>query len=168
LSVYGNCASPNRRSPDRSWWRGARPYAISVDQHARLHLNTGQVDGDPIVLILTEAASDDYLAELRRDGVSYIFAGRTEIDLALALERLSEDFGVKRLLLEGGGAINGAFLLAGLIDEISLIIISVAAGHADAPTTFDQAAGDGKARPLRLRSVERLDGDALHLTYDVI
>jgi riboflavin biosynthesis pyrimidine reductase len=155
--------------PRRTWKApGAEhgPYAIAVDQHARLHLNSGRAGGDPIVLILAETAPDDYLAELRRDGVSYIFAGRTKIDLALALQRLNEDFGVMRLLLEGGGGINGAFLSAGLIDEVSLIIIPVADGQAGAPTTFDQTAGN--ARALRLRSVERLDGDALHVRYDLI
>jgi riboflavin biosynthesis pyrimidine reductase len=142
------------------------PYAIAVDRHATLHLNTGKASGDPIILVLTETVPDDYLAELRRDGISYIFAGETETDLALALEKLAEDFDLKRLLLEGGGGINGAFLSAGLIDEISLIVVPVADGQINAPTTFDQTAGEAQA--LRLRSVARLEGDVLHIIYDVI
>jgi riboflavin biosynthesis pyrimidine reductase len=43
--------------------------------------------------------------------VSYIFAGKAELGLALALDIL--ELGVKRLLLEGGGGANGAFLRAG-------------------------------------------------------
>jgi riboflavin biosynthesis pyrimidine reductase len=105
------------------------------------------------------------LAELRRDGISYIFAGRTEIDLALALEILADEFAIKRLLLEGGGGINGSFLSAGLIDEISLLVAPIADGNAGLPTTFDRA--PGAPRSLRLKSVERLERDLLHLGYEV-
>jgi riboflavin biosynthesis pyrimidine reductase len=141
------------------------PYAVAVDRGAKLHLNIDRINGDPVILILAEDVSDDNLAELRRDGISYLFAGRSEIDLPLALERLGEDFGVKTLLLEGGGGINGSFLSAGLIDEISLFILPIADGSLNVPTTFDRPNGD----PVRLslHSVERLEGDVIHLKYSV-
>ena len=34
-----------------------------------------------------------------------------------AINLLTEHFGIRTLLLEGGGHINGAFLEAGLVDE---------------------------------------------------
>jgi riboflavin biosynthesis pyrimidine reductase len=37
------------------------------------------------------------------------------------MDTLGEAFAVKTILLEGGGMINGAFLKARLIDEISLL-----------------------------------------------
>jgi RibD C-terminal domain len=40
----------------------------------------------------------------------------------LALEILNRELGIERLLLEGAGGSNGAFLQVGLIDEISLAI----------------------------------------------
>jgi riboflavin biosynthesis pyrimidine reductase len=110
--------------------------------------------------------SDDHLAELRRDGVSHIFAGRAEIDLALALEILADEFRIKRLLLEGGGGINSSFLSAGLIDEISLLVTPIADRNAGLPTTFDRT--HGEARSLHLRLVERLKRDLPHLRYEVI
>ena len=45
-----------------------------------------------------------------------------EIDLEAALETLNQVFGIKRLLLEGGGAINGSFLAAGLVDEVNILV----------------------------------------------
>jgi hypothetical protein len=54
----------------------------------------------------------------RPRGVSYIFAGEQELDLGLAPEILNRELGIERLLLEGGGGSNGAFLRAGLTDEI--------------------------------------------------
>ena len=151
----------------RTTWKapgaGKGPYAIAVDQGARLHMNIDTIDGDPIVMILPETVPDNHLAELRRDAISYLFAGRHEIDLALALERLGADFGIDRLLLEGGGGINGSFLSAGLIDEISLLILPVADGSVNMPMTFDRAAVP--ATSLQLVSVEQLQGDLVYLRY---
>jgi riboflavin biosynthesis pyrimidine reductase len=42
--------------------------------------------------------------------VSYVFAGPKGHDLPRAMEQLCSVFGLKKLLLEGGGKINGAFL----------------------------------------------------------
>jgi riboflavin biosynthesis pyrimidine reductase len=69
------------------------------------------------------------LAGLRQDGVSYIFAGEQQLDLGLALEILNRELGIERPLLEGGGESNGAFLRAGLIDEISLAICPAVDGR---------------------------------------
>jgi hypothetical protein len=52
---------------------------------------------------LSEAVSDAHLAGLRGEGVSYIFAEKSELDLALALDILNRELGVKRLLLDIGG-----------------------------------------------------------------
>ncbi len=81
--------------------------------------------------------SDAHLAGLRRDGVSYIFAGAVELDPALALDILNRELGIERLLLEGGGKSNGSFLRAGLIDEISLAICPAIDGARGGPQVFD-------------------------------
>jgi riboflavin biosynthesis pyrimidine reductase len=138
---------------------------VAIDQSGNLHLNINRANNDPIIVVATEAVLDNYLAELRRDGISYLFAGQKDLDIALALEKLNEDFGVTTLLLEGGGGINGSFLDADLIDEISLLLIPVADGHADMPTTFDGVTSP--SRMLALSSVDRLHGDFLHLRYTV-
>ncbi|MCS0457471.1 MULTISPECIES: dihydrofolate reductase family protein [Rhizobium] len=66
-------------------------------------------------------------------------------------------------MLEGGGGINGSFLSAGLIDEISLLILPVADGSLNVPTTFDRPTGP--ATRLSLISVEQLEGDVVYLRY---
>ena len=114
---------------------------------------------------MTTNVSDDHLAELRRDGISYIFAGIDDVDLAHALATLRNEFAIERLLLEGGGGINGAFLAARLIDEVSLLLMPVADGAEGTPTLFDRIGGS--VRTLKLRSVTRLEEDILHLRYQV-
>jgi riboflavin biosynthesis pyrimidine reductase len=69
--------------------------------------------------------------------VSYIFAGEQDLDLGLALKILHRELGIQRVLLEGGGVTNGAFLRAGLIDELSLVIFPAVDGAKGAPCVFD-------------------------------
>ena len=93
--------------------------------------------------MLGEQVSDAYLAELREDGVSYIFAGPKGDDLALAMEQLGAVFGVNTLLLEGGGAINGSFLKQRLIDEFSTLL----AGDRVLDVSLGVVAGSAKRYP---------------------
>src|SRR5207244_4266954 len=90
--------------------------------------------------------------------------GGTEIDLPLALEKLSSRFSISTIMLEGGGGINGSMLRAGLVDELSLLVVPVADGRTPAPSLFD--AGDN-ATPagLVLEGVERLDSGIVWLQY---
>ncbi|MBQ8619694.1 MAG: dihydrofolate reductase family protein [Clostridia bacterium] len=128
--------------------KDAKFFAVSFDRKGRLGWKTPCiVDDDPgyggahIVEVMLEDVSDAYLAYLRKIGVSYIFAGKDEMDIELALAKLGKLFGIKTLLLEGGSIINGAFARAGAIDEISLVIAPVTADADDKPLLMDAAAG---------------------------
>ena len=102
--------------------RQGRKLAVAIDPSGRVHYGKDNVGGDHVVAVLGEQVSDAYLAELREDGVSYVFAGAKGDDLSGAMEQLASLFGARKLLLEGGGKINGAFLKHGLIDEFSTLI----------------------------------------------
>ncbi len=102
--------------------KDAKSYAIVLDQSGRVHFSGGAVGGDPAIALLGRGVGDAHLAELKADGVSYIVAQTAEIDLAAMLETLNREFGIKRVLLEGGGAINGSFLAAGLVDEVNILL----------------------------------------------
>ena len=124
--------------------------------------------GDAVLVILTERVPDSHLAGLRGDGVSYLFAGQSEIDLAAALETLNRELGVKRLFLEGGGGANGALLRAGLVDEISVVICPVVDGSAAAPAVFDSGGVDLGPAPVErmtLASHQVLEGGTVWLRY---
>ena len=73
------------------------------------------------------------LAYYRSIGVSYIFAGENNIDIKTALNKLYSIFGIKKLLLEGGSIINGAFLCANAVDELSLVTAPIVADKNDKP-----------------------------------
>jgi riboflavin biosynthesis pyrimidine reductase len=143
-------------------------FAVALDPRGRLLWDSADLDGDHLVTILTERVSDAYLASLRERGVSYLLAGGSEVDLAVALEKMSARLGVRTLMLEGGGGINGSMLRAGLIDEISLLVVPVADGRTGTAALFDLD-GEGFApRRLALEAVERRAGDVLWLRYRVV
>jgi riboflavin biosynthesis pyrimidine reductase len=157
--------------PREAWfaWRDAEAYGIALDTRGKIAWGRSDIGGDPVVAVLTEQVSDAHLAGLRRDGVSYIFAGERELDLGLTLEILNRELGIERLLLEGGGGSNGAFLRAGLIDEISLAICPAVDGAKGAPSIFDSSDRDaGVSAPITsmtLTSTEVLEGGAVWLRY---
>ena len=157
--------------PREPWFarRDADAYGVVLDAHGKIVWGRSEIGGDPIVAVLTERVSDAHLAGLRKDGVSYIFAGEQHLDLGLALEILNRELGVERLLLEGGGGANGALLRASLIDEISLVICPAVDGTKGAPSVFDSSAEDaGAPAPIRSMTLESsgvLEDGAVWLRY---
>lgn len=150
----------------RQTFKGAfsGPYAVVLDPSGRLNWTGNTANGDHVIEVLTEAVDAAYLARLQAASVSYLFAGNDRIDLNLALSKLREEFGVERLLLEGGGRINGSFLAEGLIDEFSLLLAPVLDGRQDSPASFDRP---GMVAPERfvVTFIERRADDLLWLRY---
>jgi riboflavin biosynthesis pyrimidine reductase len=160
--------------PREPWFvrRDAAAYGIVLDAHGKLAWGRSDIGNDPIVVVLTEKVSDAHLAGLQKEGISYIFAGEQELDLELTLEILNQELGIKRLLLEGGGVTNGAFLHAGLIDEVSLVICPAVDGAKGASCVFDSRDDEaGSPAPLgsmTLESSEVLEGGAVWLRYRLL
>src|SRR5580693_1329728 len=152
--------------PREHWFarRDAAAWGIALDRHGKIAWGRSEIGGDPIVVVLTDQVSDAHLAGLRSEQVSYIFAGTHGIDLGLALEILNRELGIKRLLLEGGGGSNGAFLRAGLVDELNLVLCPAVDGAKGAPSVFDSAESETDQRApvtaMSLESSEVLAGGA--------
>ena len=146
----------------------AESYAVCVDTRGKLRWQSGDLRGDHLVCLLSEQVPTDYLSALREKGVSYIVAGAEAVHLPRAMDLLGEHFGIRTLLIEGGGHINGAFLEAGLIDEVSLLVVPGIDGRRDVASTFDGMELPAKAAvALKLRSAEQRAGDTLWLRYEV-
>jgi riboflavin biosynthesis pyrimidine reductase len=164
--------STDQTFPRENWFarRNAKAWGVFLDAHGKAVWQRSDIGGDAILVILTESVSDSHLAGLRSDGVSYIFAGKTEIDLAIALETLNRELGIERLMLEGGGGANGALLRAGLVDELSLVITAAIDGSTGAPTVFnsgDKDLGPPPIESMTLISHEVLEKGAVWLRYKI-
>lgn len=122
---------------------------------------------EPLLILLSENAPEEYLGYLRDRNISYIVAGKERIDLPRAMEILGKEFGVTRLAVLGGGRINGGFLSAGLIDEISILLAPGIDGRTMQPALFDGIADRPGFIPtkLKLRSVESIAEGVLWIRY---
>lgn len=87
--------------------------------------------------VVTKLADRRYLAFLRAMEIPYLVCGDDQINFASALVKLRQYFGIKKVALGGGALINGAFLKAGLVDEISLVMAPYISGDTSKKGTFD-------------------------------
>lgn len=150
--------------------KNATSYAIVADPHGKLGWDENQINGDHVVEILSELVSDEYLNYLQNKNISYIFAGKENLDFAVAIQQLHDLFGVKTLMLEGGGNINGSLFKAGLIDEISLLLLPIVDGTANSPTVFDiiESPAGNSIKKLNLIDVFKMEHDVLWLKYKLL
>lgn len=135
-----------------------------------LRFQKSEVDGDHVVLLITEQAGPAYCAHLRKAGVSYLLCGKKEVRLPRALAKLQQHFGLRKLMLQGGGAINGSMLKAGLVDEISQVIVPIVDGGGREITGFFDPPGKpapSAAASLRLIRQKALKGGAHWFRYRV-
>ena len=145
----------------------AKTYAVAIDPSGKCRWDSNMVSTEHVIEVLTERVSTAYLKHLRDRQVSYLFAGKTSVDLKVALAKLRKLFLIRKVRVDGGGIVWGSFLKASLIDEISHLIVSVADGSIGTPTMFDAEQGHTKrrAKTLRLKSLKRFPGGVLWLRY---
>jgi riboflavin-specific deaminase-like protein len=122
----------------------------------------------PIIVLTTQRAPKNKLRALEKVANAVKICGERELDFAYALRWLRQEWGVKRLLCEGGGELNAALFEASLVNEVHLTLCPFILGGREAPTLAD---GKGFARladaaQLRLASQKRI-GDELFLVYAV-
>ena len=78
-----------------------------------------------IVEVVSSKCDKRYLEYLRDINISYLIADSVEE----ALNKIHDEFNVKRLVLTGGSIINGGFIKENCIDEISLVIAPYIEGN---------------------------------------
>jgi riboflavin-specific deaminase-like protein len=122
----------------------------------------------PIIILTTGRAPESRLRRLQALADEVKVFGADQLDFAAALRWLRTQHGVRRLLCEGGGALNGALFQAGLVDELHLTLCPRLFGGRDAPTLADGAGVSHlvDATRLKLASMKQAAGD-LFLVYTV-
>ena len=89
--------------------------------------------GSPLVVFSTRRMPVRLRSAIARNAELFLFSGRT-VDLRDALEILRSEFGVKRLVCEGGGTLLRSLASLDLVDEIFLTVAPVVFGGRLAPT----------------------------------
>jgi 5-amino-6-(5-phosphoribosylamino)uracil reductase len=114
--------------------RGATPDPIKATVTASGDLDPSRrvfSTGDSLKLVYCASPAAPGLSERLGKAATVVEAGDPP-DLAGALEDLAER-GVRRLLVEGGGAIHTQLLTSGLADELQLAVAPIFVGDPEAP-----------------------------------
>ena len=138
----------------------SKGYMVGVDTRGTLLWSDDTTEhfGKPLVMLLSEQASQEYLDYLRGKHISFITIGEQSIDLAQAMEILHDEFCIHRLAVTGGGHLNGSMLDLGLIDEISMMYGYGIDGREGMPAAFDGRYADRQPIRLQFLSVNEQDG----------
>jgi len=148
-------------------------YYLAMDTRGELAFeeNTMGCGGVPshIVVVLTERVSNAYKDFLRKKKVSYIIAGKEQIDYEVMLDKFHNIFQIKRLMVGGGGTINWSMVQNGLVDEVSVILAPIANGDPDGQRFFvaKEPYSSIKETAFQLESVEVLEHGTLWIRYSI-
>ncbi|MCF6402877.1 RibD family protein [Chitinophaga filiformis] len=148
----------------------AASYVIALDASGKLGWDSNDLDGDRLIVVLTEKVAPEYLGYLQSKGISYLFGGTTSVDLSLILNKLQQHFNINKIMLEGGGGVNGSFHAAGLIDEFSILYYPIADGS-DTATLNDTGLPTVETIPykhLKLIHLQQMTDDVVWIKYKVL
>lgn len=149
-----------------------RPLMAIVDGRGRvLRWSVFQEAGywSRFVALGPRGVPESHRAYLASRNVELLECGDDRVDLALALLRLSDEYGVRRVRVDAGGRLNGALLRAGLVDEVHLLVCPVLSGGSSPRSSFvadDLAPGEEGVR-LERTGVEAFDDGTVLLSYRV-
>lgn len=129
----------------------------SIDPNATIF----QKRFSPIIVLTTRRATVEKLRQLATQADKVKICGTTEIDFPAVLRWLRTEWNVKRLLCEGGGALNDALFRAGLVDEINLTICPKIFGGRTAPTIAEGLGFQNlaRAKQFKIKSIQRFGSE---------
>lgn len=147
---------------------GRNPVRIVLDGLAEMPLTAKVLRPDaPTIVSVTRDAPAERVAAFRTRGAQIITAGRGRfVDLPRLMKALYEEFGIRRLLVEGGGTVHRSMIDCGLYDELHLILCPFVIGGASSITPVQRGAFWPRKEIPRYR-LERADrhGDYLYIVY---
>ncbi|HVH14521.1 MAG TPA: 2,5-diamino-6-(ribosylamino)-4(3H)-pyrimidinone 5'-phosphate reductase [Candidatus Angelobacter sp.] len=126
--------------------RGRKPRRIIVDSNAQTPPASYVVRTAkkiPTIVAVTSRAPRKRIEILERKGVRVFVCGRGPLVSVKILLGILRKLGIRKLLLEGGGALNWSMLRTGLVDEVSVAITPRILGGEKAVTLVE-----GKGSPF--------------------
>lgn len=143
----------------------AAGYEIVIDTNGKLLWPDATGMAKPYLIVTSEKVSKEYVTYLDEKNISWIACGKEHVDLVRVTEILASEFHVERMGIVGGSKINTAFLEAGLLDEISLLVGAGIDGRGGMPAVFDGLAMEHDVISLKLIDVKKFDSDAVWIRY---
>ena len=142
-------------------------YEIFLDSKGSLLWEDDEKYNKHHIIIVSEQVDMEYLRYLDSKNISWVACGKDKVDLVQACEILNKEFNIKRLAVVGGTIVNSAFLQAGLIDEISLLIGLGIDGRSSFPPVFNGFDDNAEPILLKLKNATTYQNGAVCLQYFV-
>jgi 2,5-diamino-6-(ribosylamino)-4(3H)-pyrimidinone 5'-phosphate reductase len=148
--------------------RGKNPTRIVLDGLAEMSVDARVLNDDASTIVgVTADAPRERVDALKAKGVRIIVAGRGKfVALPPLMSELSDRYGIRNLLVEGGGTVHRSMIADNLYDELHLIMCPFIIGGAGSITPAESAAfWPGEAIPrFKLEKADRI-GDYLYIVY---
>jgi len=126
--------------------KGRKPQRIIVDSDAQTPLTSYVVKTArdiPTIIAVTSRAPKNRIEILEQTGVKVFVCGKGPLVSVKILLRTLGRLGIRKILLEGGGALNWSMLRSGLVDDVSIAITPRILGGEKAVTLVE-----GKGTPV--------------------
>jgi 2,5-diamino-6-(ribosylamino)-4(3H)-pyrimidinone 5'-phosphate reductase len=115
--------------------KGKSPLRVIPSSRADIPPNSNVLGPDaPTLIAVSKKASPENIRVLEDKGADVLCVGKDKVDLPLLMRTLVEDYGVSKLMIEGGPTLNYYMLQDRLVDEIRLIHLPFIVGGSDTPS----------------------------------
>jgi 2,5-diamino-6-(ribosylamino)-4(3H)-pyrimidinone 5'-phosphate reductase len=147
---------------------GGNPTRVVLDGLAEIRATARVLGGEARTIVaVTHDAPPDRVEAIRARGAEIVTAGKgLYVDLLALMAELRGRFGIRRLLVEGGGTVHRSMIACNLYDEIQLIICPFVIGGSTSITPAGRRAFWPETAVPRYR-LDRSEviGDYLYVTY---
>ena len=141
------------------------PIRIILDSNATIHTSSRILETSskiPTIIVVAKNARKKNLQMLEKFPVQIIVCGKYKVDIKKLLTILRKR-GIKKILVEGGGATNWAFVKENIVDEAIITITPYLVGGMTATTLVD---GDGfstiaNSIRLKLKNVTKMKNEII-------
>ena len=132
------------------------------------HLNQNGIDYichwvEKLILVTTNKNHIAYSLMDKYDNLDIL--SYETLDLAKLLEDLANHYDAKKLTIQSGGNLNGAFLRNDLLDYVNIVIAPLLVGGKDVPTLIDGESISSTEELNKLKALELIECKKLECSY---
>jgi 2,5-diamino-6-(ribosylamino)-4(3H)-pyrimidinone 5'-phosphate reductase len=123
-----------------------------------------------ILVLCSRSTPQEYLDFLEEENIKYMIIGYDKVNLGTALEELNVQMGVRNLIVESGGKLNGSLLRDDLVDEVCVLIYPNLVGGVTPNSIYmapDLISKEG-VLDLKLLKMEKLKNEIILLQYRIM
>lgn len=147
---------------------GKNPTRIVLDGMAEIPATARVLNNESVsIVVVSEDAPRENVEAFKAAGAEIIVSGKGKyVDLPTMLAELYDRFGIKTLLVEGGGTVHRSMIAQNLYDEIQLIICPFVMGGSSSITPVErQAFWPQETVPKYQLHHSKVIGDYLYVSY---